>query len=63
MSLSQKSKWSLLAAVGLILLIAGIAVGMLRLSPAKVQAASWVFELAFPDPQGQTVISRPSGAG
>jgi thiol-disulfide isomerase/thioredoxin len=55
MSLSQKSKWSLLAAVGLILLIAGIAVGMLRLSPAKVPAASWVFELAFPDPQGQAV--------
>ena len=34
MSLSKKSKWSLLAAVGLILLIAGIAVGVLRLSPS-----------------------------
>jgi thiol-disulfide isomerase/thioredoxin len=55
MSLSKKSKWSLLAAVGLILLIAGIAVGMLRLSPSKVPAADWVFELSFPNPQGEAI--------
>jgi thiol-disulfide isomerase/thioredoxin len=55
MSLSKKSKRSLLAAVGLILLIAGIAAGMLRLSPAKVPAAGWVFELSFPNPQGEAI--------
>jgi thiol-disulfide isomerase/thioredoxin len=55
MSLSKKSKRSLLAAVGLILLIAGIAAGMLRLSPSKVPAAGWVFELSFPNPQGEAI--------
>ena len=56
MSLSQKSKWSLLVAVGLILLIAGIAAGMLRLGPSKVPvAANWVFELSFPNPQGEPI--------
>jgi len=55
MSLSKKSKWRLLAAVGLILLIAGIAVGMLRLSPSKVPAADWVFELSFPNPKGEAI--------
>ncbi len=53
---SRRTRLSLLAAAGLILLIAGIGVGLLRFSPNKSSApAGWVFELQFPDPAGQPV--------
>jgi thiol-disulfide isomerase/thioredoxin len=48
---------SLLVAVGVITLIAGIAIGVWRIKPNPVSApADWVFELSFPDAKGQPVL-------
>lgn len=52
----NKNRRSLLVAVGLITLIAGVAIGIWRIKPNPVSApADWVFELSFPDPKGQPV--------
>lgn len=51
-----RSRWSLLIALGMIALIAGIGLGISRLKPATPTApADWVFELRFPDAQGNPV--------
>jgi peroxiredoxin len=50
----NKNRRSLLVAVGLITLIAGIAIGAWRIKPNTVSSpADWVFDLSFPDPKGQ----------
>ncbi|WVN41609.1 TlpA disulfide reductase family protein [beta proteobacterium MWH-UniP1] len=55
----NKNRRSLLVAVGLITLIAGVAIGLWRIKPNTVSTpADWVFELSFPDPKGQTTPLR-----
>ena len=56
MTPTTRSRWSLAIAIGLITLIAGIGLGILRLKPSNVvDSASWVFELSFPDARGAPV--------
>ncbi|MBU3724394.1 MAG: TlpA family protein disulfide reductase [Burkholderiaceae bacterium] len=53
---TTRSRWSLLVAIGLITLIAGIGLGLLRLKPIAIaESAEWVFELNYPDAKGETV--------
>jgi thiol-disulfide isomerase/thioredoxin len=50
------SRRSLIVAIGLIMLILGIAVGFWRIQPTPSTApAGWVFELSFPDASGKSV--------
>lgn len=50
------SRRSLITAVALITLIAGIGVGVWRIQPKPSTApAGWLFELSFPDPSGKSI--------
>ena len=56
MTTVNRSRWSLVVAIGLITLIAGIGLGLLRLKPTSVaESASWVFALNFPNARGEQV--------
>lgn len=51
-----RSRWSLVIAIGLITLIAGIGLGISWLKPSGVTGSvSWVFALNFPNDRGEPV--------
>ena len=50
------SRRTILALVALIMLAAGIVIGMWRIKPqSNVAPADWVFELSFPDAEGKQI--------
>lgn len=53
----DRDKRSLFAAVALITLVAGIAIGVWRYSPSSAPvSAPWLFELSFSDPKGRPIV-------
>jgi peroxiredoxin len=54
--MTNNTRRSLIAITALVMLILGVAIGAWRLTPNPVAApADWVFDLEFPNPQGQPV--------